>query len=546
MLDQAVGKTFERNARKASQVTVREAVFDLLGAFKLTTVFGNPGSTELPMFRDFPTEFRYVLGLQESVAVGMADGYAQATRNAALVSLHSAVGVGHALGNIFTAFKNQTPLVITAGQQARSILPFEPFLSSAQATELPRPYVKWSCEPARAEDVPAAIARAYYTAMQSPRGPTFVSIPVDDWDRKCTPLAPRQVSQRVGGDPLELAAAAEAMSRAQRPVIVVGASVARDDAWLETIALAEWHQAPVWVSPMSGRNSFPENHPLFAGFLAADRPRIVESLKGADFILVLGAPAFTYHLEGFGPHIPEGALLVQLIDDPAVAAWTPVGTSIVTHLKLGVQSLLEGSSPGPRTPVQPRIRRRQLARDRLTDCYLLQQIAALRPAGAVIVEEAPSSRGPMHDHLPMIERDSFYTCASGGLGHGLPAAVGVALARPHSRVIAVLGDGSSMYSIQGLWSAAQLGLSMTFVVINNGSYEALREFGRVFALDRLPGTELPGLDFCGLARSQGVAALRVDRVDELDAALTAAFASPKPILVEVVVERAPETSAGAT
>src|SRR5258708_5450817 len=168
---------------------VREVVFDLFRSFGMTTIFGNPGSTELPMFRDFPADFRYVLGLQESLAIGMADGYAQATRNAALINLHSAVGVGHAMGNIFTAFKNQTPLVITAGQQARSILPFEPFLFSSQATELPKPYVKWSCEPARAEDVPAALARAYYIAMQPPRGPTLVSIPVDDWDRLRAPLA---------------------------------------------------------------------------------------------------------------------------------------------------------------------------------------------------------------------------------------------------------------------------------------------------------------------------------------------------------------------
>src|SRR5262245_15866070 len=140
------------------QVTVREAVFRLLRTFGLTTVFGNPGSTELPMFRSFPDDFRYVLALQESIAVGMADGFAQATRNAALVNLHSAVGVGHALGNLFTAFRNQTPLVITAGQQARSILPYEPFLFASNAAEFPRPYVKWSCEPARADDVPVAIA----------------------------------------------------------------------------------------------------------------------------------------------------------------------------------------------------------------------------------------------------------------------------------------------------------------------------------------------------------------------------------------------------
>ena len=251
MLDSAATRSSERNARNASQVTVRESVFGLLRAFNLTTIFGNPGSTELPMFRNFPADFRYVLGLQESVALGMADGYAQATGNAALVNLHSATGVGHAMGNLFTAYRNQTPLVITAGQQARSILPFEPFLYASQASEFPKPYVKWSCEPARAEDVPAAIARAYYTAMQPPRGPTFVSIPVDDWDRLCEPLAARQVSRTVSGDPALLAAAAEALNCAHRPVIVVGAGVARDDAWAETIALAQHHQAPVWVSPMS-------------------------------------------------------------------------------------------------------------------------------------------------------------------------------------------------------------------------------------------------------------------------------------------------------
>src|SRR5882724_13300757 len=212
-------------------VTVREALFAQLRDFGLTTVFGNPGSTELPMFRDFPADFRYVLGLQESLVVGMADGFAQATRNAALVNLHSAVGVGHALGNIFTAFRNQTPLLITAGQQARSILPFEPFLFASQSTDMPKPYVKWAVEPARAEDVPAAIARAYYMSMQPPRGPTFVSVPVDDWDRTCEPVEPRAVSTVVRGDPVLMTQLARALSTAQRPAFVVGASVARDGAW---------------------------------------------------------------------------------------------------------------------------------------------------------------------------------------------------------------------------------------------------------------------------------------------------------------------------
>src|ERR1700734_2885797 len=411
-----------RSPSDPTPVSVREATFSLLRAFGLTTVFGNPGSTELPMFRDFPRDFRYVLGLQESIVVAMADGFAQARAGAALVNLHSAIGVGHALGSIFTAFRNQTPLVITAGQQARSILPFEPFRYSEQAPNLPRPYVKWSCEPARAEDVPAAIARAYYTAMQPPRGPTFVPVPVDDWDRSCAPIEPREVSSVQAGDPALLRRAAAAMNAARHPVIVVGASVARAGAWDETIALAERHQAPVWVSPRSARNSFPERHRLFAGFLPPDRAAIVARLQGADFILVLGAPVFTYHVEGHGPHIPAGATLVQLTDDPAAAAWAAVGLSIVTNLKLGVAALLQSSPPKPQRPAPPEpARAGRQAPDRLTEAYLMQQIAALRPAGSVVVEEAPSSRPAMQDHLPMLEADSFHTCASGGLGHGLPA-----------------------------------------------------------------------------------------------------------------------------
>jgi benzoylformate decarboxylase len=517
------------------EITVREAVFALLRDFGLTTVFGNPGSTELPMFRDFPPDFRYVLGLQESVAAAMADGFAQARGGAALVNLHSAIGVGHALGSIFTAFRNQTPLLITAGQQARSILPYEPFLYSEQAAQLPKPYVKWSCEPARAADVPAAIARAYYTAMQAPRGPTFVSIPVDDWDRPCQTLAARAVSQRISGDPSSLARGAADLRAARRPVFVVGAGVARDGAWDETIALAEEHQAAVWVSPMSARNSFPERHPLFAGFLPADRAEIVRCLDAADFILVLGAPVFTYHVEGEGSHIPAGASLLQLTDDPGAAARCPIGTSIVTDLKLGVAALLGSAPAAARAPPAIAPRAPRVSAD-LNDRYLMQQIAALRPPDSIIVEEAPSSRGPMHDHLPMLERDTFHTCASGGLGHGLPAAVGVALARPGRKVIGLLGDGSAMYSIQGLWSAAQLKVPVAFIIIDNSSYRALEEFGRRFAIETLPGVHLPDLDFCGLAEAQGVKAIRVSRCEDLDAALATVFAARSPMLLEVRVK----------
>src|ERR1043166_8232173 len=335
-------------------VTVKDATFGLLRAFGIKKVFGNPGSTELPFLADWPDDIDYVLGLQEASVVGMADGYAQATRNAGFVNLHSAAGVGNALGNIFTAHRNQTPLVITAGQQARSILPLPPFLYAERASEFPRPYVKYSIEPARPEDVPAAIARAYYVAMQPPCGPTFVSIPVDDWDHTTEPVGPRIVSRALLPDPELIARVAERLDRSHRPAFVVGPGVDRDDAWHEVVALAERRQALVWVSPMSPRCSFPERHPLFAGFLPAIRERIVESLHGHDVILAFGAPVFTYHIEGFGPHIPPGAELVQIIDDGDVAAWTPVGTSIVCSVRRGVAELLARTQQTTRPAPQGR------------------------------------------------------------------------------------------------------------------------------------------------------------------------------------------------
>lgn len=523
-------------------VTVREAVFRLLRSFGMTSIFGNPGSTELPLFMDFPEDFRYVLGLQECVVLGMADGYAQATHNAAFVNLHSAAGVGHAMGNIFTAYKNRTPLVITAGQQARSILPFDPFLGSAQAPELPKPYVKWSVEPARAEDVPLAIARAYYIAMTPPCGPVLVSIPSDDWGVMTMPVDAREVSRHLRPEPALLAKIGKALDAARTPAIVVGASVDRDGAWDEAIQLAERHNARVYVAPMSGRCSFPEDHPLWAGFLPPMRERIVERLAGHDLVFALGAPAFTYHVEGRGPHLPAGATLVQLTEDPQVAAWSPTGTSVVGSIRLGVLDLLARAAP-PRRPVPlPHARAARvpepLPGERLPVAWVLQTLTDLRPRDSVIVEEAPSARPVMHAHMPIFESETFYTMCSGGLGWGLPAAAGVALAKPDARVIALVGDGSSMYAIQALWSAAQMKLPMTTLILKNRRYGALHEFARFFgygAEEPVPGTDLPGLDFVGLAAAQGVRGLRVEHADQLGPALKQALGSDEPMLIEIEV-----------
>lgn len=521
-------------------VTVRDAVIELLRSLKMTTIFGNPGSTELALFLDFPDDFDYQLGLQEAVVVGMADGYAQATRRAAFVNLHSAAGVGNAMGAIFTAYKNATPLVISAGQQARAILPYDPFLSSADATLLPMPYVKYSVEPARAEDVPQAIARAYYMATQEPCGPVMVSIPADDWNRPCEGIVPvRTVSTTSQPQADVLAQVVEMLDSAERPAFIVGTGVDRSDAWDETVQLAEHHKARVWIAPMSARCGFPGDHPLFAGYLAAEREKIVGALGGHDALLVIGAPAFTYHVEGAGPHLPPGASLAQIVDDPAIAAWAPVGTAMVCGIKSGVSALLQASTPPDRAMPPPREKppRAQPGRP-MSVAYLLQTLDEVRDPATVIVEESPSARPVMHRYMPIYRKETFYTMASGGLGFGMAATVGVALGKPGQRVIGLVGDGSSMYSIQALWNAVQLQLPITFIIINNQRYAALQEFAHTFGFkpgDTLQGSDLPGLDFVALANGHGCPAVRVEDPAELAPTLRQALQSEGPILVEVRV-----------
>jgi len=525
------------------QVTVRDAVCDLMRRFGMTTVFGNPGSTELPLFRNFPDDFRYVLGLQEAVVVGMADGYAQATRNASFVNLHSAAGVGNAMGNIFTAFKNRTPMVITAGQQARSILSFDPFLASREATELPKPYVKWSVEPARAEDVPHAIARAYYLAMMPPRGPVLVSVPVDDWDRSAEFLPVRVVSRQVRPEPDVLDQIARALDGAARPVFVVGGAVDRDEAFDDVVRLAEAHNARVFVAPMTGRCSFPEDHRLFAGFLPAMRERIVGLLTDADLVFAIGAPAFTYHVEGFGPHVPRGATLVQLTDDPHTASWTPEGLAAVGSIRLGLVDLLARTKPPARSVPPPRRAAPKVYPSApLSTAYVLQTLAEMRPSESVIVEEAPSARPVVQAYLPIRASEGFYTMDSGGLGYGMPAAVGVALGRPGRRVVAVIGDGSSLYSIQSIWSAVRLALPITFVIINNRRYAALQDFAPAFgfsAQEPVQGTDLTDIAFADIAVGFGCPAIGVRDAEALRTALDRAFASDRPMLIDVEVDDRP-------
>ena len=270
------------------------------------------------------------------------------------------------------------------------------------------------------------------------------------------------------------------------------------------------------------------------------REQIVKLLDGHDLIVALGAPVFTYHIEGFGPHVPAGASLVQIIDDPNVAAWTPLGTALVCNVaswRVAAHSRTlsrRRAGPPPRGRTAPP---RVNADAGLTMAFLMQTLADVRPPDSIIVEESPSSRKTMQAHLPIERPQSFFTCASGGLGHSMPAAVGIALAQGprRQRVIGIFGDGSAMYSIQALWTAADLKLPMTIVIVNNGGYAALSEFTAHFNIKQLIGTKLPGLDFVGLAKAMGCTGARVERANDLEEALAEALRSPTPFILDVAV-----------
>ncbi len=519
-------------------VTVREAVLDLLRAQGMTTVFGNPGSTELGFLDRWPADFHYVLGLQEASVVAMADGYARATGRAAFVNLHSAAGLGHALGNVFTAYRNQAPLVITAGQQARALLPNFPFLGASDAAAFPKPYVKFSIEPARAEEVPAAIAQAYHVAMQRPCGPSFVSIPSDDWGARCHPVAPRVVAQDVAPDPALIAEAARAIAAAQRPVLVVGPEVDQEGAGPAMEALAARMGAPVFASPFASRLAFPEDHPLFAGFLAAAPQAVSDALIAHDLVLVIGAPVFTFHVPGNAALFRSGVPILHLTADGATAASAPAGTSIVGSLRLALPALTAALPASDRAPPAPRQRTTPAPAHPIQAAWLLHRLRHAMPEDAILVEEAPSHRPAMQAQMPMRHWGSFFTMTSGGLGYSLPAAVGIALAKPGRRVVCLIGDGSMMYSPQALWTAVQHRLPVAVVVINNGGYGAMRSFSQVMQVRDVPGIDITGLDFVALARGMGCEGVQVTRAEALDAVLATAMRAEGPMLVEVVVDAA--------
>ena len=333
--------------------TVRDATFELLRKLNINTIFGNPGSTEETFLQDFPSDFKYVQVLQEASAVAAADGYAQATGTVGLVNVHTAAGLSNAMSNILTASMNKTPLIITAGNQTREMLLMEPWLSNPIPEELPKPLVKWSYEPKRAEDVPAAFMRAYAMAIQEPAGPVFLSIPLDDWNKEFRgELVVRDVARRIGPDSDRLALFAEELFKAENPVLIYGADITKHHGWDEAIKFAELLQIPVMAAPASERTPFPENHPLYAGGLPFAIKPLSDQLKGFDVALIKGAPVFRYYPYVAGDYLPEGLKLLHITNDASEAGRAPVGDSLISNPVLALSGLIKLASNIERREIQ--------------------------------------------------------------------------------------------------------------------------------------------------------------------------------------------------
>lgn len=519
--------------------TVHSATYELLRRQGITTFFGNPGSNELPFLKDFPEDFRYILGLHEGVVVGMADGYAQARGKPAFVNLHSAAGTGNAMGALANAWNSHTPLIITAGQQTRAMMGIEALLTNLDATTLPKPLVKWSYEPASAAEVPHAMSRAIHMSTLGAPGPVYLSIPYDDWAKPADPqsahLFDRKLENMGAPSASGLQDLAQRLSKAKNPVLVLGPDVDAVKANEHAIRLAEKLCIPVWIAPSAPRCPFPTTHPCFRGLLPAGIATISRLLEGHDLILVVGAPVFRYHQYDPGSYLPEGAALVAVTCDIEEAARAPMGDALVGDVGLALVGLVELVSPTSRPmpaklPVPQPLPR---SAGPLPPEAVFDMLNELAPMDAIYLNESTSTTGLMWQRLRMENQGSYYFAAAGGLGFSMAAAVGVQLAEPARQVIAVIGDGSANYSISALWTAAQYDIPVIFLIMKNGTYGALRWFAGVLQVENVPGLDIPGIDFCAIATGYGMHALRAKSSDELASALTEALSLNKPVLIEV-------------
>lgn len=523
--------------------TVREAAFEVLRGRGFDRIFANPGSTEISFLTDLPEDFAFVLALHEGSVVGMATGYALATGRPAFVNLHTTAGLGNAVGAIATARENRAPLLVVVGQQDRRHLALEPFLAG-RLDGLCGDYPVWSCQPVRAQDVPGAILRASHEAEQH-GGPAVVFVPMDDWSGEFdadlgTGVPPAVL--RTGTDP---AAAVDrllpVLTGAAAPALVVGAGADTRAGWDALTGLAERLGAPVWQEAFGARAGFPQDHPHFAGHLPSGRAALREVLRGHDVVLVVGTSAFRQYGYEPGRLVPPGLTVVALSADPAqlhhsaadiAVLGDPAAVCAALAAQLpgyvGAKRWGRPAAVGTSAPVDGGLRPE--------DVFIA--LAERLPRNAVVVEETPSSRPALHRLLPTRSPGGFLSAAMGGLGFALPAAAGLRMGDPSRPVVAVLGDGSSLYAIQGLWSAARYECGALYIVLSNGRYAVMDQLAARHG-GKPPWPGFGEISVSGLAASLGCEAVRIRTHTALLAALDEVIPTlaerTEPLLLDVSV-----------
>jgi benzoylformate decarboxylase len=523
--------------------TVRDATIDVLRARGLTTIFGNPGSTEVPFLAGLPDDVRFVLALHEASVVGLATGWAIARDEPAFALLHTTAGLGNAVGALATARVNRAPVVVLVGQQDRRHLAFEPFLAG-RLHGLAGEYPVWVDQPARAQDVPGAIARASHEAATH-RGPALVIVPMDDWgapaDEEREHAAPARVVRAAAPDPAVVEELVAFLAAARAPALVVGAGADDRETWAALVELAERLVAPVFQESFGARAGFPQDHRLYAGVLPADRPRLREKLAPHDALLVVGAPVFRQ-----SPYTPgrftEAGTRIALVGDnvdevhrsPADLAVRAPPAAVCRALAQRVPAR-DGAQPQPFRP--PPAPAPPAAGEPLRAGHVLSALAERLPRDAVVVEEAPVDRPEIHERLLAREPLGYLSAAMGGLGFALSGATGVRMALPARPVVAVVGDGSALYGIQALWSAAHYRVGVLFVILANGGYAIMDRLAeRHGAAGPWPGFDV---DIAGLARAQGCAAQRIAEHDALletlDDVVPELASREEPVLLDVAI-----------
>jgi benzoylformate decarboxylase len=525
--------------------TVRDASFDVMRRHGMTTVFGNPGSTEIPFLTDFPDDLDFVLALHEGALVGIATGYALGSGRPAFVNLHTAPGLGNAVNAIACARDNRIPLVIVVGQQDRRQLGFAPFLTGRSLDRLAGDYPVWSTQPATAADVPGAIARATHEATVR-RGPAVVVVPSSDWaepldEEWAGPAAPDRLLHVPIVDPASVDALAELLASATAPALVVGAGLDTPEGWEGVTALAERLSCPVWQDTFSSRAGFPQDHRLFAGHLPWQRSALRETFAGNDVVLAAGTLAFRLYIYDGGPLVAPGTRVAVVSDDPEdvqrsrceLAVLASPGTACA-QLAARVPQRAGSVTAMRRPPAEPP----PVPGEALRAVHLLDALAERLPRDVILVEESPSTRPEMLARIPARSPLGFVAVANGALGFGLSSAIGLRMALPERPVVALLGDGSSMYTVQALWTAANYGVGVVFIVVANGRYAVMDELAR---LHGAPGAWPPfgSLELATIAKGMGCPARRIATHDELvgvlDEVVPTLRTRTEPLLLDVHV-----------